>query len=138
MGETSRLHKQISEMEKQLEEKDVELSELHVKYNDVNLSFSDLTSEFKDLKNYVTEHKKSQLDSEKIIMSLEQKYHEKDCTVQALSSQLKSSHQHVEAVQSELGESISEISRKGTIISDLENEIEGIMKAKESTENELS
>ena len=137
-SEAQRFHKQNSSLEKQLGEKDDELTSLRLKFEATNDEFMELTSELKDLKDILHEHKNTRLEAEKMVATLEGKHQMKELKLHELSLQLKSSHQLVQAVQSELGESVSEITRKGTIIHDLEAEIETLVKARDTAETELA
>ncbi|XP_055888417.1 golgin subfamily B member 1-like isoform X2 [Biomphalaria glabrata] len=136
--EQRKWNEELADVKTQLTDKVDELSCVYKKHNDLNTSFLELSTELRDLKDIVHQHKLSDVDSEKLISVLENKHQEKDCLVRELCAQLRSSHQHVEAVQSELGDSISEITRKGIIIRDLESHIEVQVKAKEAMENEMS
>lgn len=131
------LHDKISGLGEELKCKEDRLCLMQTKYDGIYNSFNEITSELKDMCVALHESKRTRIDSEKRIAVLESKHKEKLHHIDELSKQLRASHQHVETVQSELGESISEITRKGVVIRDLENEIENVVKARDVAEFEL-
>ncbi|PVD28118.1 hypothetical protein C0Q70_10700 [Pomacea canaliculata] len=122
-------------LKQELEEKDLILKEQEMKLGDLKLELlqsmeqqSALTAQndqlIKDLRSVVKEKE----DIQEQLSQLKHQRNEREEKIQEMERQLKSGHQHVETVQTELGEAIAELTRKGSELQYIKEQWDSLQK----------